>query len=91
MLGSLGMGEILIIACIALLIFGPRQLPKFGKSIGETIRELKGIGKEISGEAEELRKTAESVLSDKPSGLSDTEWEAIKRDRAIRVERDRRS
>ena len=46
MLG-LGPAEMLVIAAIALLIFGPRQLPKLGRSLGETIKEFRGIGKEI--------------------------------------------
>lgn len=47
MLGSLGMPEILVIAFVLLIIFGPRQLPKLGRSMGETIREWKAAGKEI--------------------------------------------
>jgi len=43
----IGMPEMLIIAGIALLIFGPRQLPKMGRALGETIRELRGISKEL--------------------------------------------
>jgi len=43
----LGMPEMIIIAGIALLIFGPRQLPKMGRALGETIRELRGIRKEL--------------------------------------------
>jgi len=48
MFGALGMPELLIIAAIAVLIFGPRQLPKMGKAIGETIREVRGLGKQIA-------------------------------------------
>lgn len=47
MFGSLGPMEIAIILFIAVLIFGPRQLPKLGRSFGETIREFKNVGKEI--------------------------------------------
>ena len=53
MLGGLGMTEILVIAGIAVLIFGPRQLPKLGKALGDTIREVRGIGKEIQGAVED--------------------------------------
>ena len=44
---GLGMPEILMIAGVALLIFGPRQLPKLGRAMGDTIREMRGIGKEL--------------------------------------------
>lgn len=46
MLG-LGPMELVVIVGIALLIFGPRQLPKLGKSLGETIREFRNVGKEL--------------------------------------------
>lgn len=48
-MGSLGMTELLIIAGIAILIFGPKQLPKLGRSVGETIREMRNVGKELHG------------------------------------------
>jgi TatA/E family protein of Tat protein translocase len=48
MFGSLGMTELMVIAGIALLIFGPRQLPRMGKAIGETIREFRNVGKEFA-------------------------------------------
>jgi Sec-independent protein translocase protein TatA len=35
------------------LLFGPRQLPRLGKAIGETIRELRGVGKELRVEDED--------------------------------------
>lgn len=47
MLGSLGMPELLIIAVVALLIFGPKRLPQMGKAMGDTIREFRNVGKEI--------------------------------------------
>lgn len=49
---GLGPMEIAIIAGIALLIFGPRQIPKLGKAIGETVREVRNIGDEIAGDKE---------------------------------------
>ena len=47
MFGSLGMPELLVIGAIVMLIFGPRQLPKMGKALGETIKEFRGVGKEL--------------------------------------------
>lgn len=47
MLGGLGMTELLVIAGIVALIFGPRQIPKMGKALGETIREFRGVKKEL--------------------------------------------
>lgn len=45
---NLGMMELVIIGGIALLIFGPRQLPKLGRSLGDTIRSFRAAGKELT-------------------------------------------
>jgi sec-independent protein translocase protein TatA len=52
-MGRLGMMEIVIIGGLALLIFGPSQLPRLGKSIADTIRSFKQAGKELTGEIEQ--------------------------------------
>jgi sec-independent protein translocase protein TatA len=46
---GIGTAELAVIAAIVVLIFGPRQIPRMGKALGDTIRELRGIGKELSG------------------------------------------
>jgi len=38
---NLGFTEILIICAVLLLIFGPKALPKLGRSLGDGIRELR--------------------------------------------------
>jgi sec-independent protein translocase protein TatA len=38
--------HLLIIAAIALLIFGPKKLPEFGKGLGEGIRGFKAAMQE---------------------------------------------
>jgi TatA/E family protein of Tat protein translocase len=45
---GLGMGEMLVISAILVLIFGPSQVPKLGKSLGQTIKEFRNVGKELS-------------------------------------------
>lgn len=45
---NLGFTEILLIGAVLLLLFGPSQLPKLGKSLGEGIREFKKAGKELT-------------------------------------------
>jgi sec-independent protein translocase protein TatA len=47
-----GMGELLIIGAVAMLIFGPRQLPRLGRSLGQSIREFRGVGRELVGDDE---------------------------------------
>ena len=40
-MGKIGIWELLIILVIVLLIFGPKALPKLGKSMGKTIGNFK--------------------------------------------------
>jgi sec-independent protein translocase protein TatA len=40
-MGNLGGGEILILAFIALLVFGGKGLPEAGRSIGKGLREFR--------------------------------------------------
>ena len=39
--GWVGPGEIIILLIVALLVFGPKQLPEMGRSIGKGMREFK--------------------------------------------------
>lgn len=46
---GLGMPELLIILGVALLIFGPKQLPKLGNALGRTVKSLReGLGSDKS-------------------------------------------
>lgn len=66
--------DLLIIAIVALLIFGPSRLPEIGRSLGKTIKEFRsatkeatqGFGQEISKPAntEEIKPACKSC--DKP-------------------------
>src|SRR5690348_8873242 len=40
MLPNLGPMELIIILGIALIVFGPKKLPEFGKSVGNALREF---------------------------------------------------
>ncbi|MCI8513095.1 MAG: twin-arginine translocase TatA/TatE family subunit [Lachnospiraceae bacterium] len=40
-IGKLGTTELLVIFAIVLLIFGPKYLPRLGKSFGKTIKGFK--------------------------------------------------
>ena len=41
-MGGLGFPEMIIIAVIALLVFGPKKLPDLGAGLGKAIRDFKG-------------------------------------------------
>ena len=41
MFGSIGGTELLLIMVVALLVFGPRKLPKLGRTIGKAMGEFR--------------------------------------------------
>jgi TatA/E family protein of Tat protein translocase len=45
---SFGLPELGVILLIALIIFGPAQLPKIGRSVGKAIREFRASSTEVS-------------------------------------------
>jgi sec-independent protein translocase protein TatA len=59
-----GIWELLIVLAIALLIFGPKALPKLGSAMGKTIGNFK---KGLSEDDEEKEKTNKAEASDKKS------------------------
>lgn len=56
-MGSLGWGEILLIAVIVVLLFGARRLPEVGKGLGEGIRSFKNAlrGGDEAGQSKDDR------------------------------------
>jgi sec-independent protein translocase protein TatA len=55
-MGSLGPAELIIVAIIAVLIFGPKKLPDLGAGIGKAIRDFKGAMKPDEPAKEEKEK-----------------------------------
>ena len=46
LIGSLGTPEILIIICVAVVLFGGKKIPELAKGLGEGIRNFKTTMKE---------------------------------------------
>ena len=57
---GLGPTELIIIAVIILFIFGAKRLPGIGKTLGETVKEVGKIKKEMDS-----KETVEKVQDDK--------------------------
>ncbi|MBW1675872.1 MAG: twin-arginine translocase TatA/TatE family subunit [Deltaproteobacteria bacterium] len=65
---GLGIPELLIIALLILLFFGAKRLPGIGTGLGKTVKEIKNIKKELSGDKESAEKTTtEDSASEKKS------------------------
>lgn len=59
---GLGVPELLIILAVALLIFGPKNLPKLGSALGRTVKNLRdGMGGGTKKEIEDLDDEEEEV------------------------------
>ena len=50
MLGNLGSGEIVVIAILVLVLFGTSKLNELARGLGESIKEVKKITKDIENE-----------------------------------------
>ena len=54
MILGLGIPELLIIVVIVMVLFGPKNLPKLGKAVGETVKSVReGMEYETKEEAKE--------------------------------------
>ncbi len=47
---GVGLPEIAVIAALALIIFGPKRLPEFGRTLGKTLKGLQTASSEFERE-----------------------------------------
>ena len=62
---GLGGSEVMLVFLIILLIFGPSQIPKMARGLGQALREFKKAQREISDEVNREEPPADK-MSDKP-------------------------
>jgi sec-independent protein translocase protein TatA len=53
---SMSFGSLLLIAFVALLIFGPKKLPDLGKAVGNSLREFKNATKGLADDDDDVKK-----------------------------------
>lgn len=53
-LGMASPTDLIIISVIALILFGPKKLPQFGRAIGSTLHEFKSATEHITEDDESL-------------------------------------
>ena len=58
-MGPIGFPEMLVIAVLALLIFGPRKLPELGRSVGKALAEFRRASADIRFTIEEEMREVE--------------------------------
>ena len=66
---GMGVPELLVILAIALLLFGPKNLPKLGKSLGATVKSIRegmdeGEGKDKDANVTDVSDTVEEEPAD---------------------------
>jgi sec-independent protein translocase protein TatA len=57
-----GAGSLILIAFVALLIFGPKKLPEIGRAAGNTLREFKNATKGLAEDDEPKEKKKDGNL-----------------------------
>ncbi|MBI5303684.1 MAG: twin-arginine translocase TatA/TatE family subunit [Chloroflexi bacterium] len=58
--------DLLIILIVALVLFGPSQLPKLARMVGESLREFRKATDEVQKPVEDAAKTVRESLSERP-------------------------
>lgn len=66
---GLGVPELVVIAGVTALIFGPKKLPEIGKSLGKTVKSFQQAAKEFETEVKQGGESA-TTDSSKPEVLS---------------------
>ncbi|HOM83769.1 MAG TPA: twin-arginine translocase TatA/TatE family subunit [Armatimonadota bacterium] len=55
---NIGFPELVVLLVIVLLLFGPKKLPDFAKSMGQAIREFRRASQEV---VDDIRKAADET------------------------------
>ena len=71
-MGSLGIGEMVVVFIVALLVFGPKKLPELGKSLGKGIREFKKATEEFKSTWDDQIREVEAPLKDVSRDIQQT-------------------
>ncbi|ESW19165.1 hypothetical protein PHAVU_006G101800 [Phaseolus vulgaris] len=70
---GLGMPELVVIAGVAALVFGPKKLPEVGRSIGKTVKSFQQAAKEFESELKKEPDSTEGDSSEKPIAIGEQE------------------
>lgn len=66
MILGLGIPELLIIVVIVMVLFGPKNLPKLGKAVGETVKSVRE-GMDSETKEEESKEPEAEIVEDTDS------------------------
>ncbi|XP_010246331.1 PREDICTED: sec-independent protein translocase protein TATA, chloroplastic [Nelumbo nucifera] len=75
---GLGVPELVVIAGVAALVFGPKKLPEIGRSFGKTLKSFQQAAKEFESELKKDPESAIEATSEKPTTVSEERKEDTK-------------
>lgn len=64
---AVGPVSLIVIAVVALIIFGPKKLPQFGRAVGSTLKEFKDATRGLADDdddEDEKKKETKKIESD---------------------------
>ena len=70
---GIGLPEMAVIAAVALLVFGPKRLPEFGRTLGKTLKGFQSASKEFEREINKAMSEPEPVADQNKSLEAPTE------------------
>ena len=62
---GIGLPEMAVIACIALVIFGPKRLPELGRTLGKTLKGIQSASTEFEKEVKNAMSESETPAHQK--------------------------
>ncbi|CAN6439534.1 unnamed protein product [Victoria cruziana] len=75
---GLGVPELVVIAGVAALVFGPKKLPEIGRSVGKTVRSFQEAAKEFESELKKDTAAIEETLTTDSKATSEVEKQDAK-------------
>ena len=60
---GIGLPEIAVIGALALLVFGPKRLPEFGRSLGKTLKGFQAASSEFEREIQKAMAEPETEVA----------------------------
>ncbi|MBL4892865.1 MAG: twin-arginine translocase subunit TatB, partial [Rhizobiaceae bacterium] len=56
---DIGWTEMLVVACVAIIVVGPKDLPKMLRSVGKTIKKVRGMAGDFQRQFNDALKESE--------------------------------
>ncbi|OIW13819.1 hypothetical protein TanjilG_31708 [Lupinus angustifolius] len=75
---GLGVPEIVVIAGVAAVVFGPKNLPQVGRNFGKTIKSFQQAAKEFESELKKVPSSSEETLVEELTAVNEQQEQDTK-------------